>query len=79
MEGVVLLKSVQAGGSTAIRALIGFWADTDPGHVLVVFPSEAAATEDVRDRLLPLLRRSPALRRHLTASARDSPAICASR
>ena len=71
VEEVVCVKSVQVGGSTAIRALTGSWIDMDPGHAIIVYPTEEAAREDVSDRLLPMIRRSPALRRHLTTSPRD--------
>lgn len=55
IEDVVFVKPTRVGGTTAGQILLGFWIDNDPGDCLTVLPSEAAAEEEIKDRVRPLL------------------------
>lgn len=55
VEDVVFIKPTRVGGTTAGQILLGFWIDNDPGPCLTVMPSEAAAEEEIKDRVRPLL------------------------
>jgi phage terminase large subunit GpA-like protein len=68
---VYFQKPVQCGGSEAGRNALGCWIDTDPGPVLIVFPSEDSAKENIDERIIPMFRDSPQLTRHLTGRPWD--------
>ena len=66
VEEIVFLKATQIGGSEALRNLLGFWIDNDPGPCMVVMPDEKSAEEAVKERIVPMLNASPALTRHVS-------------
>lgn len=70
-QEIDLMKAPQVGGSEGLRCAQGYWIDQDPGPCLIVFPSEAAARENLDERVVPMIRSTPRLARHLTAVARD--------
>lgn len=74
VEEVVFLKCVQIGGSEALRNVIGYWVDQDPGPCLIVMPDEQSAREAMTERIKPLLEESPALARHMSKRAWDNKA-----
>lgn len=64
VEQVVFLKPVQVGYSEAIRNLLGYFIDHDPGPSMLVMPDEKSANEAVEERIRPLIAETPAVRRH---------------
>jgi phage terminase large subunit GpA-like protein len=70
-QEVVFMKSPQVGGSEATRNAIGFWADQDPGPCLIVYPSEQSAKEAIDERILPMIKSTEQLHRHVTGVVRD--------
>lgn len=72
VEEVVFIKSTQVGFSEAMRNIIGYWIDCEPGPCLLVMPDEKSAREAVDERIRPLLTHSPALAKHISARAWDN-------
>lgn len=68
---VVWMKAAQVGASEAVRNVVGYWIDQDPGPVLAVMPDQASAEEILAEKLAPLIRATPALAKHLTDRAHD--------
>ncbi len=68
---VAVMKCVQCGGSELGRNWIGRCADIDPGPVMIVFPGEQAAKENIDERILPMFQDSPRLRRLTTGRPWD--------
>lgn len=71
-EEVWLMKPPQVGGSELGRTAIGFWADTRADPILLVYPNEKAANEEISERVAPMFEESPQLRRHLTGRVYDA-------
>lgn len=72
VEQIVFLKAVQVGFSEALRNVLGYWIDHDPGPCLQVMPSEQAAKELVDERIRPLLSETPRLREYLGSDRGDN-------
>lgn len=70
-EEVWLMKPPQVGGSELGRTAIGFWVDTRGDPILIVYPNEAAAGEEITERVAPMFEESPRLARHLTGRVYD--------
>lgn len=70
-QEIVFMKSPQVGGSEATRNALGFWADQDPGPCLIVYPSEQSAKEAIDERVVPMIKTTPQLNRHITGVNRD--------
>lgn len=70
-QEIIFMKSPQVGGSEATRNAIAYWIDQDPGPCLVVYPSEQSAKEAIDERVLPMIRSTPQLQRHITGVNRD--------
>lgn len=70
-QEVVFMKSPQVGGSEATRNALAFWADQDPGPCLIVYPSEQSAKEAIDERVVPMIKATPQLARHVTGVNRD--------
>lgn len=71
-EFVVLMKVPQSGGSTAAQSIVGFWADREADPILILYPDERSATEQVVKRITPMFRESDRLRSLLTGRAWDA-------
>lgn len=63
-----ICKSPQVGGSVLIETMLGYVADKIPGPCLLVFPDEATAKKNCRERLRPMFMDSPRLSRMFTHS-----------
>jgi phage terminase large subunit GpA-like protein len=70
-QEVSFLKPTQVGGSEALRNIIGYWIEEDPGPCLIVMPSESSVKELLEERLKPLILNSPNLRRHWSGDPHD--------
>lgn len=71
VEEVVVPKAAQVGFSEALRNILGYWIDHDPGPCLVVMPDKKSAGELVDERFKPLIEFTPAIARHLTSRLWD--------
>lgn len=71
VEEVVVIKAAQVGFSEALRNIIGFAIDHEPGPALIVMPDQKSAEELIEERIKPLLEFTPAVARHLTSRAWD--------
>jgi phage terminase large subunit GpA-like protein len=65
------IKGAQVGWSELVRGIIGYWIDAAPGPMFVVLPDEQSTRELVDERLLPLIKETPRLARHMTARPWD--------
>jgi len=70
-EEVVFMKSPQVGGSEFTRNAVGRWIDEDPAPCMIVFPGEQSARENLDERLIPMIKSTPRLLRHMTPRSRD--------
>lgn len=69
---LILMKCSQAGGSeSCVRNALGYYIDQDPGPALIVFPAEDAAKKNMIERVWPMIRDTPELRRHLLSEHQD--------
>ena len=68
---LIVCATPQVGKSFMADTLTGYAIDRDPGPVLYVYPDEDTATENMRDRILPMIKKSPRLRAFLTGLGGD--------
>lgn len=71
VEEVTIVKCAQAGGSEAVRNIIGYFAHQQPDPLLLVLPDENTGRKIVSRRLWPLFRETPCLRELITPKSRD--------
>lgn len=71
VESVVFLKAVQVGFSEALRNLIGYWIDHDPGPAMMVLPDQRSSEEMMDERIRPLIQETPSLSVHLSGDRKD--------
>jgi phage terminase large subunit GpA-like protein len=70
---IVVQSSAQVGKTSIIENVIGFHIDQDPSPILVVQPTLEMGETMSKDRLMPMLRDTPALRGKVAdPRARDS-------
>ncbi|HUX16579.1 MAG TPA: terminase gpA endonuclease subunit [Phycisphaerae bacterium] len=67
-----LRKAGQVGGSAATRAMIGFWAVTEPDPMGLTLPNRDKGRAVCTSEILPLFRRTPGLRDLVGSRARDT-------
>lgn len=72
VEEVVCLKGAQVGWSELCRNVMGFWVDLDPGPCMVLMPDELSANAFREERISPLMRNTPAVKRHVSGRAWDT-------
>jgi phage terminase large subunit GpA-like protein len=68
---VYLQSAAQVCKSEIGRNLIGWSVDQDPGPIMIVFPTEQAARDNIDERIKPMFEDSPKLREHLTGRSWD--------
>ena len=66
VETIIVCKTPQVGGTEAMHNFVGWSIDIDPGDVLYVFPDDMLAKENIKDRILPMLKSSTRLSSYLT-------------
>lgn len=70
VDDVGIMKAAQVGGSDGCaRNPLAFWIDQDPGPALLVYPTEPAAIEQLRTRIIPLVEDTPSLARHMLGTS----------
>ena len=68
---IVLQAPAQSAKSEIARNWIGWACDLDPGPIMIVFPTEVSAAENMEERVMPMFRDSPRLTRLRSARAWD--------
>ncbi|MBD2115796.1 phage terminase large subunit family protein [Microcystis wesenbergii] len=71
-ERVVFIKSSQVGGTELINNLVGYYIHQDPAPILSINPTLEMAETWSKDRLMPMLRDSPALVGKIDTRSRKS-------
>jgi len=61
-EEIVLCKASQLGGTEAILNILGYIIQQDPSPTMVVYPSDVLAESIAKNRIVPMIMASPALR-----------------
>jgi phage terminase large subunit GpA-like protein len=75
LEEIVVMKAAQVGGSEGCaRNPLAYWVDQDPGPTLFVYPTQAAAEEQIVDRIRPMILDTPKLAAHLPGARADMTA-----
>jgi hypothetical protein len=64
---VVILKAVQLGGSLVADLYVPFTIEHDPGDTLWLFQDDDFAAQYMKERFLPLLRRTKSLAHYVSA------------
>jgi phage terminase large subunit GpA-like protein len=75
VEQIVFLKCTQVGWTTGLQNLLGYWIDVDPGACLVVMPDEQSARDIMGEQIIPMIKGTPALARHMSERAWDTKAV----
>ena len=75
VETVILCKSPQTGGSEAGHNIVGWAIDRSAGPVMYVYPDELTARENAKDRIIPMLTKSPCLREYMTGYSDDASSL----
>jgi phage terminase large subunit GpA-like protein len=73
--GVVQLnlkKAGRVGGSEALRAMIAFWAATDPSPMGLTLPNQSKGRSIMKGDVLPIFRHTAPLRELLARESRDA-------
>jgi len=74
VQTIIVVSAPQVGKSAFADTCVGYAIDRDPGPALYVYPDEDTATENAKDRIIPMINASPRLRSYLTGSADDEAA-----
>jgi phage terminase large subunit GpA-like protein len=73
VETVVFMKSAQVGATEILLNTVAYYVEQDPSPILVVQPTLEMAKTWSKDRLAPMIRDTPALRKKMRESkSRDS-------
>ena len=67
-EELVLCKASQLGGTEAILNILGYIVQQDPSPTMVVYPSDVLAESVAKNRIVPMIEASPALRERYQAN-----------
>lgn len=67
-EEIVLCKASQLGGTEAILNILGYIIQQDPSPTMVVYPSDVLAESVAKNRIVPMIEASPALRERYHAN-----------
>lgn len=62
-EEIVFVKPTQIGGTEALQNMIGYIVAQDPSPTMIVYPTETLAKSVSENRLQPMIRATPELRR----------------
>lgn len=68
---VIVKKSARVGGTEVINCAISYLVDVAPDPILLVFPDQAKAEEEIRDRIEPMLKAQENTARYFTGRAWD--------
>lgn len=68
VEEIVLQWAAQTSKTTVMLNCVGASIDTNPGPIMIVWPTNTVAKRNSRQRIAPLLNDSPALARRVAAN-----------
>lgn len=71
IEEITVMAASQVGKTEAIYNMLGYVIDQDPGPALMVLPRETDARSVSQNRVLPMIKGSPALARYIPQSTDD--------
>ena len=71
VEEVVICAADQVSKSFIVDTCAGYAIDRAPGPMLIVYPDEKTATENVKDRIIPMINLSSRLKSYLTGFRDD--------
>ena len=74
VEEIIVCAAPQTGKSAVVDTWIATRIDRAPGPTLYVYPDEDTAIENIKDRIIPMIKGSPRLRSYLTGTADDESA-----
>lgn len=69
---VNVVKAARLGGTEAFNNVIGWTIDQEPGPTIYVYPRESDVKEELKNRVVPLIKGSPRLSRHIPHAGWDS-------
>lgn len=72
---VSVCKCPQSGGTEAVHNFVGSVIDQDPGPVMYVYPDQATAEDNSKDRILPMIQSSPRLKGFLSGKRNDEAVL----
>jgi len=75
VEEITCEMGTQLGKTLMQFACLGYAIDQDPGTALYVMPDEQTAKKVIKARIIPLVRNSPALRKHLAGERSDTSEV----
>lgn len=75
VQHISICAPPQTGKSEAINNCIAYAMDRRPGNVLMVYPDEVTGRENMRDRLLPMIKDSDRLRAYMTSYSDDASSM----
>lgn len=62
-EEIIFVKPTQVGGTEALQNMIGYIVAQDPSPTMIVYPTETLAKSVSENRLQPMIRATPELRK----------------
>lgn len=68
-EEIIFVKPTQVGGTETMQNMLGYIVDQDPAPTLVVYPTDELAESTSDNRIIPMLKASPTLRKHFNRKA----------
>ena len=72
VETIVFMKSSQVAGTEILLNAMGYVIDLDPGPMLAIQPTLAMADAFSKDRVAPMLRDTPVLKKKVSQNRRDA-------
>ncbi|MCK5313220.1 MAG: phage terminase large subunit family protein, partial [Desulfobacteraceae bacterium] len=72
---IIVCKTPQTGVSEAAHNFVGYCIDRYSGPVLYVYPDEKTGAENMKDRILPMIKASPRLKTYLTGTDKDASSL----
>jgi len=64
VEETIFVKPTQVGGTEALLNRLGYAIAQDPGPAMIVYPTDALGDSTSENRIIPLIKNSPAIRQH---------------
>lgn len=75
IEEIVFRTGSQLGKSEILLNILGYHVDKDPAPVLMVYPTDSMAKTFAQDRIAPMIRDCPSLRRKFDRASKKSTTL----
>ena len=69
---IIVCAAPQTGKSAAVDTFAGYRVDRAPGPALYIYPDESTCDENMKDRIIPMIRQSRRLSGYMTGTADDA-------